>query len=195
MSHHSVDSSSRKWNASDTCPKYWFQKIRRNKTKWKDAIQKYNLWDPNIVDLSGDPFRLSLILLLLQGKPQPWVLPILWRGRQRGQQNFSPRNYIFDVSDKITNLLPKQFIFTSPTKLKTWLTDIQADAKSIQAIHKTRNISEDAKTDHFFNETYTGRFKDPRTDRFSPSRANQPICGFMTHESWASSTIFYKQYF
>jgi len=54
----------------------------------------------------------------------------------------------------VPNIGFKKFAEIKPN-LKTWLTDIQADAKSIQAIHKTRNISEDAKTDHFFNETYT----------------------------------------
>ena len=67
----------------------------------------------------------------------------------------------------------------SPSKLKTWMTNIQADTNSIQAIHKSRNNYEDVKKDHFFKETYTGWFKDPRTDRFSPSRANQSVHGFM----------------
>ena len=40
MSHHPVDFPSRKWNVSDTSPKCWFQKIRRNQTKWRDSIQK-----------------------------------------------------------------------------------------------------------------------------------------------------------
>ena len=68
-----------------------------------------------------------------------------------------------------------QHFFVSPTKLETWLTNIRADTNSIQAIHKTRNNFEDVKKDHWFKETYTGIFKDPRTARSSQSRANEPV--------------------
>jgi len=91
-----------------------------------------------------------------------------------------PENGMFPIL--VPNVGFKKFAEIKPN-LETWLTNIRADKNTIQAIHKTRNNFKDVKKDHFFKETYTGRFKDPRTDRFSPSRANQPICGFMTHES------------
>jgi len=54
----------------------------------------------------------------------------------------------------LPNIGFKQYAEIKPN-LDKWLTSIRADAKSIQAIHKSRNNFEDVKKDYFFKETYT----------------------------------------
>ena len=72
--------------------------------------------------------------------------------------------YLFMLATK-SQRCHQHFIFASSTKLEKWLTNIRADTNSMQAIHKSRNNFEGVKKDHFFKETYTGMFKEPRTTR------------------------------